>query len=200
MSDYINFDLTIDPLESFKHWFSQAQAKESYADAFSLATVDKNGLPSSRFVLVKEIRLEGLVFYTNYHGHKGQHLENYPLCALNVFWQNFGRQVSISGKVEKLSRADSVKYFAQRDRESQIASFVSDQSCEIENRESLITKFQLAQKQFAGKDIPCPEHWGGYLITPSRFEFFIYGQHRLNDRFEYKKNVEGNWSVQRLQP
>jgi len=140
-----------------------------------------------------------IIFYTNYFSPKSHDLDSNPEIALAFYWHESKKQVRIQGRVEKMSLEDSKAYFHSRDRESQIASYISTQSASINSKEELLEKYNETQKLYAGKEIPHPPNWGGYLVSPYEFEFFLYGQYRLNDRFLFELKQEA-WSVSRLQP
>jgi pyridoxamine 5'-phosphate oxidase len=200
MENLSNFELGADPLASFVNWHSKAQIVELNADAMSLATYDsEKKRPSARYLLYKGLKDNKIVFYTNYFSPKSHDLELNPEVALSFYWHNSKKQVRIQGRVERMNLADSKKYFHSRDRDSQIASFISHQSAIIEDKQALLSKFEEVKNKYANTEIPHPENWGGYLVTPYEFEFFLYGDFRLNDRFLYTKGSNG-WSVNRLQP
>lgn len=200
MDNLLNYSLGNDPVTSFKEWFDAASLVEQNAPAMSVATYDhEHNRPMARVLLYKGMQNDCLTFYTNYLSHKSKDLDHNPEVCLNFYWHVSGRQVRIQGKVSKMSHADSEKYFHSRDRDSQIASYISTQSSTIADKQALMDKFEQTKKDFEGKQIPCPEHWGGYLVKPYEFEFFLYGANRINDRFLYQlKN--NKWEVTRLQP
>lgn len=200
MDNLLNYSLGPNPLTSFKEWYSAAEKVEQNAPAMSVATYDyEHKRPVSRVLLYKGMQNDCLTFYTNYLSHKSKDLEHSPEVCLNFYWHVLGRQVRIQGTAAKMSHADSENYFHSRDRDSQIASYISTQSSAIEDKDALVKKFEEAKKQFEGKTVPCPEHWGGYLVKPYEMEFFLYGANRLNDRFLFQlKN--NKWEVTRLQP
>ena len=151
--------------------------------------------PTSRVVLLKEIQADQLIFYTNYASDKGKQCSGLPVrlsgrqvyVALNFYWNYLGKQVRIIGKIKKTSREKSIAYWNSRSRESQISQYISKQSEKLDSRETLEKKWQEAQSQFAGKDIPCPAHWGGYAITAYFVEFWQERPHRLHDRLQFKR-------------
>jgi len=199
MEKLSEFHLSEDPFTSFESWYLSAQKIEPNPEAMSLATIDKNGFPYNRTVLYKGMLDKKIIFYTNYLSVKGNQLEENPHVSLLFYWVNEFRQIRVNGKVEKMSREKSIEYFQSRDRDSQIASYISKQSQKISSKDELIKLFEKTSKEFENKPIPTPEHWGGFLVTPVEFEFFIYGKNRLNDRFLYE--CENNvWSCSRLQP
>jgi pyridoxamine 5'-phosphate oxidase len=198
--DLSQFNLGLNPVESFTHWYTEALTKEDNADAMTLATIDlKMNRPTTRTVLYKGLKDSRIIFYTNYESNKGKELESNPEVSLLFYWHKSIRQVRIQGKVEKCSEADSNTYWKSRDRESQLASYISNQSTPIKNKEELIEKLKVATLKFEGLEVPKPIHWGGYLVRPYEFEFFIYGKNRLNDRFLYELN-QAQWNIFRLQP
>ena len=200
MDELHKFGLKENPLTTFLDWYGLALTKEQNAEAMAVATYDESKRrPSSRILLFKGIQDQNIVFYTNYLSPKSNELSINPEIALTFYWHELGRQVRIHGKVTKMSREKSAHYFHSRDRDSQIASYVSTQSSPIQDKKSLIEKFNLTKKNFEGMAIPLPEHWGGFLVNPYEYEFFLYGENRLNDRFYY--SFENNlWKVTRLQP
>ena len=195
-----DYSLELNPITTFKNWHAHALTLEQNADAMNVATFDsEKKRPNSRYILFKGLVSNKIVFYTNYLSAKSKDLDLNPEIALAFYWHNSKKQVRIHGKVAKMDKTDSEKYFFSRDRESQIASFLSSQSGVIENKDALLLKFKQVTEQFEGKSIPMPEHWGGYYVDPYEFEFFLYGEHRLNDRFLYQlKNNQ--WNVFRFQP
>ena len=200
MDNLLNYSLEENPLKAFLHWYEAAKKVEQNAEAMSVSTYDsEKKRPSSRYILFKGIKDQKLVFYTNYISPKSKELDNNPEIALAFYWHITKKQVRIHGKVTKMSKEDSASYFKSRDRDSQIASYLSSQSSEIEDKASLLLKFKQVDEQFLGQEIPLPAHWGGYLVEPYEYEFFLYGDHRLNDRFLYEYQ-KPNWKITRLQP
>ena len=188
------------PVEIFKLWFDEAHKTQlQNPNAFVLSTVATDGRPQSRVLLCKEIRDSGFVFYTNYESQKGQQLENQPAAAMNFFWDNLHRQVKITGQVSKLSRQDSVAYWESRERSSQLSQWVSKQSKPLARRAEMEMAISHAESEFEGKSIPCPDHWGGYILTPSKIEFWIGRSGRFHDRHLFTM-VENQWAAQRLYP
>lgn len=192
-----------DPLKQLEAWLNAAiQAELVEPQAMTLGTVDAGGRPSSRVVLLRGLGPEGLLFFSNYHSHKGRDLEVNPFACLNFFWGPLERQVRIEGRSEKLSAAESEAYFASRPRESQIASAASPQSQIIGSRAVLEEKIQALETEFP-EHIPRPEHWGGYRLVPDLFEFWQGRPARLHDRFQYRLEgvQEGRvWQISRLAP
>lgn len=200
MDNLLNYFLNNDPVRSFQAWFNEAEKVEQNAPAMSVATYDfEHQRPTTRVLLYKGMKNGEPIFYTNYLSSKAKDLNHNPEVCLNFYWHVLGRQVRIQGRVSRMSHADSEKYFHSRDRDSQLASYISTQSSVIEDKDALMTKFEKAKKEFEGKAVPCPENWGGYYVRPYEFEFFLYGKNRINDRFLYllKNNA---WEISRLQP
>lgn len=201
MENLQDYSLGKDPRQNFSNWYQKARGVEQNAEAMTLTTVDKDSLrPAARTVLFKGLSQDNeIIFYSNYGSAKAKELEENPEACLVFYWHVSKKQVRINGKVKKMSASESEKYFHSRDRASQLASFISAQSSPIEDKNALLKKLHEAEDKFRGTEIPLPAHWGGFLVEPYEFEFFLYGDHRLNDRFLYKKEAE-EWSVTRLQP
>lgn len=186
------FDFKIDPLENFLKSYKEAQTKGvPEANAMALATVNSEKQPSVRIVFYKGIANRGFSFFTNYLGRKGRDLEANPKVAANFFWPHLDQQIRIEGHVEKLSRDESEKYFASRARLSQLGAWASKQSATLESSDQLKAETQKLQKFYEGKAIPCPPHWGGYVIIPSEIEFWFGKQGRLHERYVYQKTDSG---------
>ena len=202
--DYKSIPLSIeamakDPLAEFNKWFESVQDSIIEPNAMSLATVSTNNIPSVRTVLLKEVTKEGFVFYTNYNSYKAVDITANQNVAIVFNWLNAHKQICIQGQAQKISSTASDSYFKSRPRSSQIGAWASDQSSIITNRKYLEDKFNYFEKKFHGKDIPRPDIWGGYCITPFRIEFWQGCSNRLHDRFLYLlKN--SNWSISRLSP
>lgn len=190
--------LPLSPIILFEDWLSAAIEQDMMdAHAFVLSTVDENNLPDARVVLLKSIKSEKFIFYTNYESQKAHQLAKQNHVAMNFYWSGLDRQVRIWGICEKTSRKDSQDYFLSRPKESQISAIISRQSHVIANRAALLQDYEaLAAKQ---KHLQCPDYWGGYAITPTQFEFFQGQKNRLHDRIRYKQK-DHNWSIQRLAP
>ncbi|WP_127714540.1 pyridoxamine 5'-phosphate oxidase [Halobacteriovorax sp. HLS] len=201
MENYESFKIKNNPFETFDEWLTDAIVVDDNPWAFALATSSKDGEPSVRYLLHKGIVEDKFRFFTNYSSHKASDLEENPRASMAFFWRNSKRQVRISGSVKKTSRESSEDYFNSRDLESRIASSISTQSAPIESREVLISQYQAYLKSLNdSEEIKCPENWGGYELSPDKIEFFIYGEHRLNDRFIFSLDDNGSWSIERLQP
>ena len=196
-------ELTIDrdPIKQFQKWFAEAvAAKVPLAEAMSLATVDSEGKPKSRMVLLKQVDQDGFVFFTNYRSDKAKELEANPNVALTFHWSQLERQVRIEGVVTKTSVAESQAYFATRPRESQIGAWASPQSSVISGREELEAKQRELEQVYEGGPVPWPEHWGGFRVQPNRIEFWKGRIGRLHDRLVYERSSDETWLIVRLAP
>jgi len=190
--------LANDPLEQFARWFEQAQAVVPLAEAMTLATVDADGMPNARMVLLKGFGPDGFRFFTNYESAKGEELAASPRAALVIYWRELDRQVRVRGEVERLPAGDSDAYFASRPRESRVAAAISPQSRRIEWDE-LDRRFAELDAEAGDDGPPRPEHWGGYLVRPDEIEFWQGRDSRMHDRFAYSRHPDG-WVLQRLAP
>jgi pyridoxamine 5'-phosphate oxidase len=190
-----------DPMEQFGKWWEQAvRAEILEVNAMTLATVNADGMPDARIVLLKGMDGQGFHFYTNYQSRKGQQLEINPRAALVLFWKELERQVRIKGRMERLPDAESDAYFHSRPRESQLGAVSSPQSEIIADRSWLEERYRSVEASFEGKEIARPDHWGGYRLIPESIEFWQGRPGRMHDRLEYKKDPSGSWFRQRLAP
>ena len=194
-------DLSDDPIAQFRLWMQQAIDME-VADptAMVLATVSAAGQPSQRIVLLKNLDDEGFVFFTNYGSRKAREIAENPRVSLLFPWYSIDRQVKICGRAEKVPVAQSLRYFLSRPRESQLAAWASRQSSPIGSRDLLLAQLQSVKEKYAQGEIPLPDFWGGLRVRPEQIEFWQGGAHRLHDRFEYDRQGDGTWAIQRLAP
>jgi len=193
-------DLLESPTDMFRTWFEKNENLDSNeTNAMTLATASKKGEPTSRIVLLKDYDEKGFVFYTNYDSEKGNQIEQNPYGSLTFHWNELERQVRIRGKIRKISRERSEKYFRSRPRLSQISVLASNQSNILENRGILEKRFIDLEKKYKNKEIPCPEYWGGYQLEHRKVEFWQGRRDRLHDRFVYIKHGT-TWQTERLSP
>jgi pyridoxamine 5'-phosphate oxidase len=190
--------LAADPLEQFGDWFEEARAVVPLAEAMTLATVDADGAPDARMVLLKGFGPEGFRFFSNYESTKGDELAVNPRAALVIYWRELDRQVRVRGEVERLPAEESDAYFASRPRDSQLAAAISPQSRPIE-REELDRRYHELAAELGESNPQRPEHWGGYLLRPDLIEFWQGRESRMHDRFVYSRQADG-WGVKRLAP
>ena len=193
--------LNSDPIIQLQAWLKQATDVELVdATAMTLATVDEQGQPSQRVVLLKRLDQQGLVFYTNLKSRKAKDIENNNKVSANFGWLQIERQVKIQGVASRLSVAESLAYFSSRPKDSQMAAWASNQSHPIKSRQVLNQAFAQIKAKFKDGKIPLPDFWGGYIIRPTRFEFWQGGGARLHDSFSYTRDNQDKWEVQRLAP
>ena len=194
-------DLNPNPFLQFELWFKQAmEADLLEPNAFSLATVGNDMMPSIRTVLLKIFDEKGFVFFTNYESKKAKQIEENPKAAALFAWLDLERQVKIEGSIEKISKTESLKYFLSRPKGSQIGAWVSHQSQVISSRSLLEQKFDEIRRKFVKGEVPFPDFWGGYIIKPVKIEFWQGGQDRLHDRFVYELQNDNAWTISRLAP
>lgn len=193
--------MVANPLEQFTLWMQEAlKQKAAMPNAFCLSTVDEKNMPDSRIVLLMNYDENGMVFFTNYNSCKGKQLSANNHASMLFFWPELERQIRIFGSVKKVSAQDSDDYFATRPREAQIAAAASPQSQVIESYQSLKDEASQMSEQYArAEKIPRPENWGGYCLTPERYEFWQGGPNRLHDRMRYRKS-DSTWIIERLAP
>ncbi|MDB2683033.1 pyridoxamine 5'-phosphate oxidase [Alphaproteobacteria bacterium] len=191
-----------DPIKLFKKCLEQAKKEEiNDPEAMCLATVNKNGQPSNRMVLLKELDDRGFKFHTNSESQKGEEIEHNKKVALCFHWKSLRKQVRVEGRVIEATSDEADAYFQDRPRKRQIGAWASQQSRPLENRETLEQKTKELEQQYEGKDIPRPPYWKGYIIEPTRIEFWFDNPDRLHDRFIFTKNSDSTWSKpQRLYP
>jgi len=215
--------LDANPLTQFESWFREATGEASQSrwrkigvafyklwsaicnhrppdiNAMTLATVDKNGKPSTRTVLLKSVDERGLIFFTNYESRKGKELAENPNAALTFFWPDLERQVCVAGGVTKLPGGESAAYFKSRPRGSQIGAWASKQSEAVPDRAALEANWRELEKKFP-QDVPLPPNWGGFILKPERIECWQGRPSRLHDRFSYTRQADDSWKLDRLAP
>ena len=197
----MELDKIVDPILLFKQWLSEAEKKEIRdPNAMQIATVSKNGMPSVRTVLLKDIIDGSFVFYTNYESRKSNEISETGKAAICFYWKSLNRQVRLVGNIKKVPEDISDKYYQTRSRGSRIGAWASKQSRELESREALMEEVRLFESKYTD-DIPRPSHWGGYGLTPCEFEFWQDGDFRLHDRFILKPtNIKNQWIAKRHYP
>jgi len=217
-------DLAPEPLAQFKLWFDQASGARASGrvlkflvrtykalvgikgmeridvNAMTLATVDKQGQPSARMVLLKGVDERGFIFFTNYQSRKGRELAENPLASLVCYWPELERQVCVAGTVSKVPSTESDAYFKSRPRGSRLAAWASNQSEIVPERATLEKRWAEFETKFPGEEVPRPPQWGGYVLTPQRLEFWQGRPNRLHDRFVYIRQADQSWTVERLSP
>lgn len=203
-AEYLQTELNIqelasNPFDQLNMWFDQVLKSEiNYPNAANLATVDKNGIPHSRIILIKDIKDTGITFFTDYSSEKGDQMKDNKSVCINIFWKEFDRQVRMNGVITKVERSESEKYFQSRPKDSQISATASSQSAEV-SKEDLVNKVNELTKQYENEDtLPCPESWGGYFVEIKEFEFWQGRPSRLHDRFKYTLN--DSWEIKRVSP
>ena len=193
-------NLADDPFDQFEKWMAQF-LELGLADptAMTVATVAPDGQPSQRIVLLKHVDQSGFVFYTNYSSRKANEIDANPKISLHFPWHAVERQVKVCGVAEKVSPAESLRYFTSRPKGSQLAAAASPQSKVISSRTLLLNEFERLKQKFRDGEIPLPDFWGGYRVVPNEIEFWQGGQNRLHDRFRYTRS-EDSWEIDRLAP
>lgn len=189
-----------DPLELFRHWFQDARDSGVLEpNAMTLATASRSGAPSARMVLLKAFHERGFVFYTNYKSQKGLEVESNPRAALVFWWDRLERQVRIEGVVERVSQEESEIYFQSRPRDSRLGAWASPQSEVIASRRVLEEREAYFEAAFTNREVPRPEHWGGYRVCPTLMEFWQGRSSRLHDRVRFRREQD-QWVRERLAP
>ena len=192
--------LAQDPYAQFQNWLAQAiEAGLKDPTAMTLATVDKEGQPHQRIVLLKHVDSLGFVFFTNYSSNKAKDIEINTKVCLHFPWHTMERQVKVVGVAQKVSYKESLSYFLSRPRESQIAAWASAQSTRISSRQFLLSQFDAIKTKFAKGEVPLPDFWGGYRVHVESVEFWQGRENRLHDRFEYRREGD-DWVTERLSP
>ena len=193
--------LNIDPIKQFESWYGETCKTDlPESSAMILATVDNEGQPLQRTVLLKSFDENGFIFFTNYSSRKAQHIAENNKVSLIFPWHSMGRQVKVNGVAEKIPTAESLKYFLSRPRGSQIGAWASHQSKVVKNRALLDGMFDEMKEKFMKGEIPLPSFWGGYCIKPTMIEFWQARDSRLHDRFSFSKNESDEWDHERLAP
>jgi pyridoxamine 5'-phosphate oxidase len=193
-------DVDADPLTQFRRWYEDAKDAGIRAPhAMALATSTRDRAPSLRMVLLKGADERGFSFYTGYVSRKAAELDSNPRAALLFYWDPLGRQVRIEGSVERVPEEESDAYFATRPRGAQLAASASRQSSVLANREELDARVIELDRDYTGREVPRPEHWGGYRLLPDTYEFWQHREDRLHDRLRYRRE-DGGWTIERLSP
>ena len=193
--------LDASPFAQFEQWMEQAIAS-GIADptAMTLATVDADGQPSQRIVLLKHFDHKGFVFFTNYGSTKAKNIKVNDKVSLHFPWHMMERQVKVMGRAQKIPTTETLKYFISRPRESQIAAWASEQSSPISSKTFLLSQFESIKQKFHKGEVPLPDFWGGFRVTPHKFEYWQGGANRLHDRFQYSQDDGQAWQIERLAP
>jgi len=201
-SELLETNIPEDPINLFQKWFYETEefGNIEEVNAMTVSTIGLDGFPKSRVVLLKKFNEEGFIFYTNYNSEKGKAIINNPNVCLSFFWHSMERQVIIKGIAEKTSDIVSDNYFNSRPDGSKLGAIVSSQSETIPSRDFLDNKLKELETEYEGKEIPRPNHWGGFLIRPIEVEFWQGRANRLHDRIRYKLENNYNWKIDRLSP
>lgn len=193
-------DISTNPFVQFEKWMNEAlKAEVAEPHAMMLATVDSQGKPSARIVLLRGFSADGFIFYTNYTSKKGKDINHNPHAAITFFWPQLERQIRIEGTLQKVDEKTSEDYFASRPRESKIGAWVSEQSQKINSREELENRFIELSAKYPTEAIPRPSYWGGYQLKPTLLEFWQGRPSRLHDRIQFQL-INHNWQIQRIAP
>lgn len=190
------------PMELFQTWFRNADESDTVyeTNAMNISTIGKDGFPKNRVVLLKKFTWEGFIFYTNYTSEKGKAIEANPNICLSFFWAGLEQQIIIKGKAEKLAENLSDGYFDSRPDGSKLGAWASNQSTVVSSREELDKNLKMFERNFEGKEIARPKHWGGYLVKPISIEFWQGRPNRMHDRLRYSIKKDFSWKLERLAP
>lgn len=200
MNKVIQFDAKLDPLVQIGSWLTEAaQTEQINPNAVALATTDSDGMPSVRYVLIKQVTASSLIFFTNRESEKGAQLLANSQAAIAAYWRSLARQLRCKGKISELSREQVAEYFASRPRGSQLGAAVSLQSRPLANSEQLVEQFAQLEQQLAGKDVPLPDSWSGFALEAISVEFWQEGEFRLHQRDRFTRKGDG-WEHQLLYP
>lgn len=201
-SELLESEIKANPMEQFRNWFLEAQENPEIheANAMSVSTLENDGCPRTRMVLLKSYTWEGFVFYTNYDSRKGKALSQTPKACLHFFWPNMERQIIIKAELEKIATNLSDGYFHSRPKGSQLGAMVSPQSQVIPDRAFLEEKLKTLEIKFEKSEVPRPENWGGYVAKPHEIEFWQGRPNRLHDRILYELQPDFDWRISRLAP
>lgn len=190
-----------DPFRQFQTWFQLARdAGLKEPTAMTLATATRAGKPSARMVLLKGVDDRGFVFFTNYLSRKGRELQENPRAALVFYWAPLDRQIRVTGRVKKVTSAESDEYFESRPLGSRFSAAVSKQSSIVKSHAALTADLEKLKARYPETGPPRPKHWGGYRVYPDEIEFWQQGEHRLHDRLRYRRRRDGTWHIDRLSP
>lgn len=194
-------DVDPSPFAQFTRWWNQAlESAIEEVNAMALSTLNQEGFPESRIVLLKGYSEKGFVFFTNYESNKGTQLQHHANCSLLFFWKELERQVRINGKAEKITAQESDEYFNSRPEGSKIGAWASPQSTVVESQQWLHENFEKIKSSYANRVIPRPPHWGGFVVRPTSIEFWQGRPSRMHDRIRYTTAQENKWRIERLAP